>query len=776
MPISIQESCEPLSPVSLRGTSRASLIESDAYRLLLQEARRYLAGEVRGRSFLVAGHRGSGKTTVVLQVCQQLQDTGILVRASRPLRPLVVLLHGPNLLPDARSPARPASKGSSEATPPKPAADSASSPETVSEDEAQNALVQITLGLYRALAAELAYAFRHALESRDSYTPRERLEAMELAAQFELELDRCPEPLRLREYWRRAGLLPGGALFSRGNYYGTPLPADQGFRELLALASACEMYRRISGTPTSEEERKDEAAQERKAGVETDTKGKDLLTPLASLVTGGLAGVGSFAADAPAVAAAFTGLIAALGATTVFKVSSTRSRKRTFTEETKFIRNLTVATLDREIPVLVERACAAGLVPLFIVDELDKISGLSERITALVRRLKKLVAERAFFCFLTDRDYFEEVRSRTAKNAYPMEYTYFTHRLFIVFTPEDFHRWLGETLKVHAPGGDPASAPLGGTVTSTGTGAGTAPPASDGDLSEELEDLKVLPYVLLHQAKMHPIDLRRRLAQLTRQDRTLALQPGDLRTTPGNLCDLVIQLAVEIVLDRKEVREVLERESAFRRLVYDALYYPSRLWEQAEYELDLRDDQEEDFGRALIARMRVEEGEEEKPAPPVETGQKKKKDKGRPEEPEPGKGSDEELALPEADRRGLFHLARDLATLLSHEEAFRQAYLDWEKRRAEEAAENGDADFEERHLPWGTVQSSFLPIVFPLLIEDANAPGLYRWCFDRAGRLRSEVAGRERAPEALSLPAGADPFAEAEKVRAFANLLLELSR
>ena len=70
------------------------------------------------------------------------------------------------------------------------------------------------LGLYRSLAREFTRAFRFVATNvpvgRGIPFPRNR---DELAAQFELELDQYPGPMRLREYWRCGGFLRTGVLF-----------------------------------------------------------------------------------------------------------------------------------------------------------------------------------------------------------------------------------------------------------------------------------------------------------------------------------------------------------------------------------------------------------------------------------------------------------------------------------------------------------------------------------------------------------------------------------
>src|SRR5881296_602342 len=96
MPINIVDGPEPLSARSLGGAPSV-LIESDASRLLSEELRRYCNEMIGGRSFLIAGHRGAGKTTVVAKAFLDVlrESDGEKTR----LRPLYVLMHGPSLFP-----------------------------------------------------------------------------------------------------------------------------------------------------------------------------------------------------------------------------------------------------------------------------------------------------------------------------------------------------------------------------------------------------------------------------------------------------------------------------------------------------------------------------------------------------------------------------------------------------------------------------------------------------------------------------------------------------
>jgi hypothetical protein len=101
MAIEIVDSPDPLSEASLRrygASAEPLLVESSASRILRQELQRYCRGMINGRSFLIAGHRGAGKTTLVakafMDVWRESEKGGML-------RALFIPLHGPSLFPTA---------------------------------------------------------------------------------------------------------------------------------------------------------------------------------------------------------------------------------------------------------------------------------------------------------------------------------------------------------------------------------------------------------------------------------------------------------------------------------------------------------------------------------------------------------------------------------------------------------------------------------------------------------------------------------------------------
>jgi hypothetical protein len=460
----------------------------------------------------------------------------------------------------------------------------------------ENVLVQFTLALYRAVVNELAQAYRVRMvrlaspqwERRPSDLERTAA-CLEAPGELALELDEYPGKARLREFWRRARALPAGLLPRREVSTDMSAVSDQGVRELVALCSVSEAYRRISGTIQAKKEDTAAAKDSITRSIEAEAKGKDFFGPLITLLLGGAVATGVAALKPKQIALpAIAGVLTALGSAVIAKFSTVRSHERSALHQDLFLPNLSVTTLDRVLPVLLDRVRDAGLAPVFIIDELDKVEDLSERIPQMVRRLKKLVAERAFFCFLTDRRYFEEMCSRTSVTAYSLEYSYFSHKLFVTFSHTDFHSYLDELFKSTSP--EPA---------------GTTSEAS-ALLDEETADRAVLPYILLHAAQMHPIDLRRQLSDIRGADGAVTIPSGEVRSNPGRLLQLSMQVAIELLLETNEMQLELAREPAFRRLAHDALYFISRKWELEEDKLVFDAEAKEKFRGYLIDRMNTE--------------------------------------------------------------------------------------------------------------------------------------------------------------------------
>jgi hypothetical protein len=697
MPIAILDLPEPFTFAAHLQAELPPLIESDAYRQLVHELRRYCNGEVSGRSFLIAGHRGSGKTTLVSSAFEALLREDLRV-----MRPLLVVLQGPTLLPGTKEELPLAMDGTGEAN--------------RRLTEMENVLVQITLGLHRALARTAIIAYREHVE-RAAHNPGELRDLLELAAELQLELDQYSGKARLREIWRRGQALPEGVLFrdsSRNPFtsFGTPLrPDDQGFRELVGLSSVCEAYRRISGKISRKDESKAGASEKAERSFEVDAKGKDLTTPLIAALTGGAVGAGTLVANQKPAVAALAGVVTALGAMVAGKISFSRTRQRSASLEDLFIPDLSVATLDRILPVLIDRLRDAGIAPVFVIDELDKVDALSTRIQDMIQRLKKLVAENACFCFLADRRYFEEMRQRTVRTPYSLEYTYFTHQIFVTFRHTDMRAYL-ENKILRKP------MPVDG---------------QDRDaarrVAEEQADYEVLPRILMHGAQMHPIDLLRQLSHLRSVDGTVALEPGALRTRRRYLLELMLQLGIEMQLEQEAMQEELDRRPAFRRLAHDAVYFVSREWEKDEEQLVLKDDARKAFETYLIGRMALDGAHA--PAAPMPAPAAAP----LPAEPAPAPASEapkppDVPLISVEDLSFLWRTVQALAKVLAMPQTLQHHY-------------------QEKGLSTVVLDAVSSAVgLGPLLEEIHEQPGVYRWRFRRSGRQVVAVVG---PPETAAL-------------------------
>jgi hypothetical protein len=639
----IGEFADPLSALSLDAATpdpfakpvRSVSIRSDAMRVLVAELHRYCNQEVGGRSFLISGHRGAGKTTMVQHAFRQVFAEA--EQGAVRLRPLYVQLHGPSLFPDFADGVTIATRGSSATVePPRPtapvappaatavpgvvvapaavapptagaaasskdAAQPALAEESTSTRDARLALEQITLALHRAVSREFVDAVWRAAVPRTRVGPVQGVARFmpvhethhgaraELAAAFEHELHECPSPMRLRDFWVRLGVLQRGVLRRPAREQeSAAVASSQGMRELVALSGVCEAYRRVSGRLDKSDSDVEDAAQRIEQAMSMDTTGKAVIPAIASMITGGLVGGGLALGHQSALEATIGGFVAAMGSSLVFKWSVSRSRGRAVKREYRFLFDTSMATLDRVLPVLLERLLAAGLAPVFVVDELDKVDHLSDRIFGMVRHLKKLVAESAFFCFLTDRSYFEEMRGRGARGAYPLEYSYFTHRLFVSYAPDNLHEYLGELL------GEPGRLPPGVTPDPalSGAPAATVPPA-----------YPLLRYMLLHRSEMHALELHRLLKSFRGEGGLVTLNTDDLPNTAAYRMDIGLQLGMEIVLDDKDLRDRIRDEPDFQRLAHDALLYPSRAWREGTMRIDFAAANQMHFGEYLVTRM-----------------------------------------------------------------------------------------------------------------------------------------------------------------------------
>ena len=251
---------------------KRELAQSPNLEVLIGELMSYKdRDDTGGHSCLIAGARGAGKTTMLDFACEEVQRRS----GSRSRRLIKVRLHGPSLL-----------------NPPEPVP-TKDNPKPTDIRVQEHLLKTMIINLYQTAAEEICEAFRMNLEDllqwqkpgfylSDS-TKFLYSQGLELAAQLRLALDGAPSAATLRVLWRRMGALGNGVLRVQN------LP-DQGFREIVALASAADAYRSCTGQYT--QTRRDE----RSAGDKAEAKysftltGQELSKALVGVASGVAAG------------------------------------------------------------------------------------------------------------------------------------------------------------------------------------------------------------------------------------------------------------------------------------------------------------------------------------------------------------------------------------------------------------------------------------------------------------------------------------------------------
>ncbi len=534
--------------------ARPAFLRSHPYEILKRELRRYVAREIPGRSFLIAGHRGAGKTMLVQRAVEDLRREIILNavtsvgrspgtgdRQVNLERPFLVKLHGSSLVTSAKS------EGLEKAWPIKLG---------TGNHSAETALQQITVALYRALAGEIANAFAlhaRALDYRPSPDWQHTHDLPELAGQLTLDLDQSPDITALRAFWQRMDKLSEGVLWPRS--VGRALSAgglrDRGVREILALATANQAFQVCTGKIESSQFSRGSAEREASLKLEAKASGKDIANKLWGLAAGALVGGLMLAGpDASGSAAAGAGFGAALLSTLALSWSSTRLLRNQRGMEYTFIVDKSVQTLDRDLPLVIERVREAGLAPVFVIDELDKVVGAADVIATIINRLKNLTTDYGFFCFLTDRAYYEDIERKTRSEAFPTEHTYFSHRLLVFYRPDELAEFVRRLWSVEPPT----------------------------DRREE-SVVWILTSVVLHRARLNTIDIMREIARLCDDNGKLRPSLDSVLSGSEYLVPMAVQLAIEHVLRRPELRARTQGDPAFTQLAIDALYLISRAWE-----------------------------------------------------------------------------------------------------------------------------------------------------------------------------------------------------
>lgn len=531
--VDYQEGVEPIA--NAQGTAdwllppRPLFAGSSADPVLRLEIERYSKQLVGGRSFLIAGHRGAGKTTFVARVVDEVNRSSFKgkVDLDFPQRPILVPVHGPGLVQGG----------------------------AWGQVEAKDALQRIAEALYRALSAEAAQCFRQhaaAMSNRHGHS-----DALEVAAALALDLDGGPDAALLRQRYAQLGRL-GEGVFWPTRLVSQFRRRDQGLREILALATAAQVYRVCTGAVryAVEELRgaKDEA--ELSARWARQPTGRQLAGTTVGGVGGALAGYAAFSSQAGVLLPVVVGLGTAVLARLATTFSLTRSRSAGASAKHEFIRDTSLGSLERDLPRVIDRIREAGLAPVFVVDELDKVKDVKKHLQELINKTKHIVVDRTLFCFLANRDYFDYIHDETTRNSFPVEHTYFSHRLLLCAESEPLYDHLLEVIKLRADGPSPTS--------------------KGGGMVEQAMARHAAVAYCVHRSHHHHFDLYRELANLVDNDGSINDPIWLLSRT--NLLHVLIAYKIREILERPSIREQMRSTPGIGQRLIDACHYISRAW------------------------------------------------------------------------------------------------------------------------------------------------------------------------------------------------------
>ena len=559
--------------------------------VLKQELTRYCAGQLRGRSFLIAGHRGSGKTSMVNAVLHEVaQEQSALTSPPLPMRPLPVYIQAPRIFgmeEDGEGRAPTAGIGD--------AVDSVHYDQSLGmlvrqsttrvearrDGVARRMLTLSVLALHQAVAHEFSTRLQRIARSSTARRPKMRRgQRVELAAQFETEFMESPPASRLREFYKRLDSLEDGVLFDpprRDQADVADERVGQGMRELVALVGVTHAHQRVSGEMRHSDDQKSGRTLDREttagAGFDIGKLLKPAMPVLAGAAVGSAAAVGAESLGMPIV----LGVLAALGASLFLKFTTVTTTRHERKVAKTFLPDLSVATLDRMLPMVLHRLNKAGLAPIFIIDELDKVPDLMARMEPLVNNLKKLFAESVATCLLVDRSFFEDLRALERAEHYNLFYSYFSHRLLVTLLPYDLHEHLIALLEVENDYAKP-------------------------EVVDVKLDVDVLRWILLHRSRLNGLSLNRLVEDFRRQTDRILPGEGAVRSKRHYRRDVTLQVAIQAEMADPKVIDWMEQHPQLLPSLFDTFFYLSRI-RTDDARVDLGPAGRSKFVRYLVARM-----------------------------------------------------------------------------------------------------------------------------------------------------------------------------
>ncbi len=508
-----------------------------------------------GRSVLIAGQRGAGKTSTVLWAIREVQAG--LIRSSTPVRLLPVPITASMFIKDEtpETPLLSGSKTQSRSS----AEDTEKKAPVPSLKPREQLLFALCCAMHRELLREFLRSLRARVREIAGDTPgidHRAADLFELLAQLEHDVEEYIPKRRLRAVWNRLRCLDptgtGSALFSR-NAFGRTLPGSENVRlprgqaaaELSLLATANELSLRLVGTIFRDGSDNAEMKHSRESALEK-TEWRQLL---GSLLAGGLIGTGvGKVAELNAFAALFAGVLGTIASALILPLLGSWSHAETYVRRLQFTRDYSIQTLHLEVPRLIDGLKNVGLFPVFIIDELDKHTDLHGKLDPVLKHLKHFFSDRALFCFLTHRQFFDELAITERASPFGVTTTWFGQRCFIEYLPWDLREWVRARMPAES--------------------------------SQERADRTLWEFVLVGRAVSNMAKLQHDLEHVQSDYARKLLRPGQVFDSDFRVLQVeaVFQIISEFVLDWMSV----SRSSGNLHLAQLAFSLPLKAWRRGD--------------------------------------------------------------------------------------------------------------------------------------------------------------------------------------------------
>ncbi|MCA9706637.1 MAG: hypothetical protein KDK70_12360 [Myxococcales bacterium] len=491
---------------------------------------RYVKREVSGASYLLAADPGTGKTTTVEWVVQQLYAECLGPHSTfQGHRPLLVRLYGPNLAPVRDPPPGALAEVKDEGKDKDGAAAHRRYPPVL------QLLRDMAVSLFEAVLAEIERTITLQLLPEQQATAVD----LELFLQLRHEMRRGPVVADLMAYWERLGWGEHGA-FSRE-------PTSRGAAEVAVLQDLAEA--RLAVVSEARDKRDTKGSSDAERSMERSVQPADLLKTSTAIIAGAAAAAG-LVADGSWVLAGLAGPLITAGVGAGLSFSNRLTRRQSRQDERAYILKADVESLIHRIPRLLQGLRKVGLHPVFVIDELDKVD--PELVTYLVDNLKTQVTEQSFFCFLTDADS-TSAEDRDALQDHHVAHLHFWDRIYLFQTTAALHGYLRVFLS-----------------------------EEQAERDTQHEAVAVLRHILLLRAEHHPLQLHRELDRARREGLFSRIDedPAGVLRDPALRLRLRFALATEWAM--AELAAEINNDPRRLQLAKDVLYRPWRSWRHNE--------------------------------------------------------------------------------------------------------------------------------------------------------------------------------------------------